>query len=91
MENPKYYKCIRTNSSNFTVTKIYQIINPNKLEQSNNFIDNVKQENGYGGINYKYFTPSTEHEWNLQEGIITPISKENHSQLSFILKKYNIK
>lgn len=91
MEKPKYYKCILTTNQKFTLNKIYKIINSDNLEAYSNFIDNRGKPNGWSNVNYRHFTPVTEHEWNLQEGIITPVSKENHSQLSIILKKLHVK
>lgn len=89
--NPKYYRCILAEYSNFTEGKIYEIVNPDNLETYSNFIGDDSGPNGWVGQNHKHFTPVTEHEWNLQEGIITPVSKENHSQLSIILKKLHVK
>ena len=91
MEHPKYYRCIKSSNHDFTLDKIYQIVNPNNLEDIFNFICNTGEKSGWGGRNYTHFTPVTEHEWNLQEGIIAKVSTENHSQLNLILKKLHVK
>lgn len=92
MENPKYYRCINIQlGTGFTFGKIYEIRFPGNLNTFGNFVDDAGKPNGFGVNNNKSFTPVTEHEWNLQEGIITPVGKENHSQLSIILKKLKIK
>ena len=41
----EYYKCIKTNTPDFTKNKIYKIIDPSNLEAPLNFIDNCEQEN----------------------------------------------
>jgi hypothetical protein len=67
-ENKKYYKCIRTSTCNsFTKGKIYSIINADDLEAEFNFIDNFYQPNGFGGVNHKYFKPSTLKAYLTQE------------------------
>lgn len=91
MENPKYYRYVTSGLAKFTTNRIYQIIDVNNFEKTYNFIDDEGMANGCGGHNYKHFSPVTEHEWNLQEGIITTVGKENHSQLSIILKKLHVK
>lgn len=88
--NPKYYRCIKSTVPDFTVDKIYQIINPDNLEDTFNFIDNEGQKSGWCGSNYEHFTPVTELEWNLQEGIITKVDKEDYSYLIELFKKSNI-
>lgn len=93
MDKPKYYRCISTNNdptSNFTVGKIYKIINPDNLEDTLNFIDDKKISNGWSGDNWKHFTPVTELEWNLQKGIVTLVNKEDLSYLIELLTKLNI-
>lgn len=90
-DNPKYYKCINNYETKFTVDKIYKCINPDNFQTHNNFIQDNGEPNGWSSNNHKHFTPVTEHEWNLQEGIITPVGKENHSQLNNILKKLHVK
>lgn len=41
-------------------------------------------------MNALYFIPVTELEWNLQEGIITKVSKEDYSYLIELFKKLHI-
>lgn len=91
MEHPKYYRYVTSGLSKFTTNRIYQIIDVNNLEKIYNFIDDEGVASGCAGQNYRHFSPVTEHEWNLQEGIITPVSTENHSQLNLILKKLHVK
>lgn len=90
-DNPKYYRYVTSGLDKFTTNKIYKIRDSNNLERSHNFIDDIGKPNGCAGHNHINFTPVTEHEWNLQEGIITPVNQENHSQLSIILKKLHVK
>lgn len=90
MEKPKYYKYITSDLAKFTTNRIYQIIDVNNFEKTYNFIDDEGIANGCGGHNYKHFTPVTEHEWNLQEGIITKVDKEDYSYLIELFKKSNI-
>jgi len=92
MENPRFYRCINTQrGTGFTFDKIYKIRFPNNLNNYGNFIDDNKDYNGFHPDNHKWFTPVTELEWNLQEGIITPITKQDYSYLINILEKHNIK
>lgn len=91
MENPKYYKCINPESPSFKLNKIYKANFPENLNAYGNFTDDTGRPNGFAPANEKSFEPATEHEWNLQEGIITPVGKENHSQLNNILKKLHVK
>lgn len=89
---PKYYKCVELNAEeNFTYDKIYRIINPDNLNDYGNFIDNKGKRNGFAPNNEKSFTPVTELEWNLQEGIITKIVSEDYSYLIPILKQLDIR
>lgn len=96
---PEYYRCIsatygasnKLNYGNFTEGTIYQIINSDNLEATSNFIANDGRGDGWSGNNYKHFTPVTELDWNLQEGIITKIVSEDYSYLIPILKQLNIK
>jgi hypothetical protein len=87
MEKPKYYKFIKTKKYSFTFNKIYKIINADNLEELGNFIDDKGYRNSYGGENHKYFIPSTEEEYFIQEGIIIPIF--NYDKLINILKYIN--
>lgn len=86
MEKPKYYKCINIEGgeANFTLNKIYKIINSDNLESSCNFIDDKGKKDGWGGENYKHFIPTTKKEYFIQEGIIIPIF--NYNKLINILK-----
>ena len=88
-EKPKYYKCIESKEPNqFTVNKIYKITNPDYLNNYENFIDDNGKPNGFAPYNDRYMTPVTELEWNLQEGITTPVSNEqNYDYLGPILEK----
>lgn len=90
--NPKYYRCITKNNGlvGFTTNKIYKIKDPSHLERDFNFIDDKGLPNGCGGHNYKHFKSVTELEWNLQEGIITKVGKEDYSYLIKLLKKLHI-
>jgi hypothetical protein len=57
-----------------------------------NFIDDRGQSNGWGGVNYEHFEPSTIEEWNIQEGIYTkPKVEEDYSYLIPLLTKLNEK
>lgn len=89
MEKPKYYKCIniKGGETDFTLNKIYKIVNPDDLEDSCNFIDDKGQKNGFAGENYKYFELTTEEEYFIQEGIIIPIF--NYNKLINILNFIN--
>jgi len=92
--NPKYYRCTNNTSAehSFTVGRIYQIVNFHNFQAPNNFIGNDGKPNGWSFNNDMHFTPVSELEWNLQEGIITPIPKqEDWNYLVDILEKYNIK
>jgi hypothetical protein len=91
MENPKYYRCTNSERANFTIGKIYECLDPDNFQTFNNFMADDGYANGWAFANHNHFTPVTEHEWNLQEEIITPVGKENHSQLSIILKKLHVK
>ena len=88
MEYPEYYKCFsggkREMEDGFTIGKIYKIKNPEDLEKMGNFIDDNGQSNGWGGVNYKHFEPSTIEKWNIQEGIYTKSKvEEDYSSNSF--------
>ena len=83
----EYYKCISTNTPNFTKGKIYKILDPANLEAPRNFIDNYKSRNGWCGTNYKHFTPATLEEWLDQEGE----KKLDYSYLTKFFKQNNIK
>lgn len=101
----KYYKFV--NSSNgrgvagcgrlgsvFSLNKIYKINNPENLNLYSNFIDNTGTLNGFSSSNHKYFEPSTEEEYCIQEGIpfVNKDQKksENYDYLKELFKKYNI-
>jgi hypothetical protein len=67
-ENKKYYECLRTSTcESFTKGKIYRIIDADNFEAEMNFIDNFHEPNGFGGINHKYFKPSTFNKYMIQE------------------------
>lgn len=91
MEYPKYYRCTNNIRAemDFTIGKIYECINPTNLEALNNFIGNTGYTNGWSYSNFKHFTPVTEEEWNLQEGITSV--KQDYTYLIDILEKHNIK
>lgn len=81
----EYYKCIKTNTPDFTKNKIYKIIDPSNLEAPLNFIDECGNTNGWCGNNYEHFKPVTEKEWCEQENI-----KLDYSYLIKIFKKLKI-
>ena len=92
MKYPEYYKCIVGIEGDFTIGKIYKIKNPEDFEKMENFIDDNGKANGWGGVNYKHFKPSTIEEWNIQEGIYTkPKVEEDYSYLIPLLTKLNEK
>ncbi len=68
-EHPEYYECYKTTSDSFSIGKIYKIINPRKLNDYSNFIDNFGKTNGYSGQNEQYFKPSTKEAFDLQNFI----------------------
>ena len=88
---PKYYRCTDNTYAkhSFIVGKIYQSRDPNNLDTYSNFRGEDGEFNGWSSNNYKHFTPVTEHEWNLQEGIVTKIP-EDYSYLIPIFKQLNI-
>lgn len=90
---PQYYKCINVDrgEGGFTLNKIYKIKNPNYFEDYGNFIDDNGCENGWAGTNYKHFEPSTEFEYNAQEGISNIPITTNCDYLIDIVNKLNIK
>lgn len=66
-EPPLYYKFIGETTPSFTKGKIYKIVNPNRLEESFNFITNTGARNGYSPENNLYFTPSTLDKYLIHE------------------------
>lgn len=66
---PLYYRYTESTNSSFIGGKIYKIRNPNDLNSWGNFVDENGDGNGFAPNNERYFTPSTEQEWNKQEGI----------------------
>ena len=82
----------RRRQGGFTIGKIYKIKNPEDFEDIENFIDDNGDVNGWGGVNWKHFEPSTIEEWNIQEGIyIKPEAKEDYLYLIPLLTKLNEK
>lgn len=65
-----YYKFIGRSDIYFTEGKIYKIRNPKDLEAKENFIDDMGNLNGFSDLNYKFFKPSTQQAFDLQEGKI---------------------
>ena len=66
---PEYYQYIGENdshTSSFIKGKTYKIINKNDLEASFNFIDEKGTPDGYEGINWKRFKPSTKEAYDAQ-------------------------
>lgn len=49
-------------SNKFTEGELYFCINPDNLEDSLNFIDNIGYRNGYSDSNYKFFTKVSKQE-----------------------------
>lgn len=102
--HPKYYKFLNSpngrgsvewySGSAFSLNKIYKINNPENLNLHSNFIDNTGTLNGFSSSNHKYFEPSTEEEYCIQEGIpfVNKDQKksENYDYLKELFKKYNI-
>lgn len=90
----EYYECFNNkNAENeFTIGKIYKILNPGNLEASCNFIDNKGEFNCWMHENNKHFKPSTLEAFNLQEGNVNKsIIKEDLSFIITLLNKYKIK
>lgn len=78
---PKFYKYIGISSESFTNGKIYEIVVPEELNTTGNFIDNQGQTNGHYPSNETYFEP-----YLIQD----KIKKQNMNYLIPILKKLNI-
>jgi len=62
----EYYEYIGTIDNSFTKNKIYKCLNPNNLEKIANFIDDNGVKNGWCGINYQKFKPSTKEAYDDQ-------------------------
>jgi hypothetical protein len=82
----EYYKYIGSDKYDYTINKIYKIVNPFNLEAPFNFIDNEGEASGWSGSNYQYFVPATLEEWLIQEGI-----KSDYSYLTEFFNQNNIK
>ncbi len=62
----EYYECFHTTDYDcFTFGKIYKCLNPQNLEDIENFIDDKGEKNGWSGNNYKHFRPSTLEAFNI--------------------------
>lgn len=72
-KDPEYYEFIG-NNKDFTKGKIYKIKNPSNLGDSANFIDDKGVGNGWSSNNYKYFKPSTEEAFLVQQSGVSPVS-----------------
>jgi len=83
----EYYKCIDSGKDEdcFTLNKIYKIENPKNLEDIGNFIDDKGCPNGWSGVNYKHFEPSTEYEYNNQNNI----SNEENVDYSYLISLFD--
>ena len=66
-EVTEYYEFIGDSVSSFTNGKIYKCNNPLDFETYDNFIDNNGNPNGYSGMNYRKFKPSTKEAYLAQE------------------------
>ena len=73
---PEYYQYIGeidSYKSSFIKGKTYKIINKNDLEASFNFIDEKGTPNGYEGVNWKKFKPSTKEAYDAQFVVKEPL------------------
>ena len=73
---PEYYQYIgeiNSYKSSFIKGKTYKIINKNDLEASFNFIDEKGTPNGYEGVNWKKFKPSTKEAYDAQFVVKEPL------------------
>jgi len=63
----RYYKYRGSSNQSFTISKIYKLRDSHSLDSTFAFIDDSGRNNGWGGSNEDYFSPSTEAEFDAQE------------------------